>query len=689
MLSSHRAALLAAACLPLPCLAPLSLAQPAPPPIAVPEVAITGTAPSLTSPDAAAAAERLRAVPGNVSVVPAAEIRLRAGVTTLRDALEYVPGVFAQPKWGEDTRLSIRGSGLARNSHLRGVQLTQDGVPLNQADGSGDFQELDPLTFGHMEVLRGANAFGRGSATLGGVLNVATPTGRSDPGALLRGEAGSDGYRRAQAAYGVAAGDFDAWASLSALSQDGFRRHSDGESRRFNANAGWQPTESIETRILYGYNHIEQRIPGTLTRSQALSNPRAAAAANLLNDYQRNIESNRIASRSTWRIAPGAVLEAGASFVHRELDHPIFQYIDQRSDDVNGFARLTLDGEASGLRNRFVASATAGLGATDSHRYVNNGGHAGRLTASSSDRARTSTAAIQNTLYVLPSLGLVAGVQVGDAYRASRDRFLSDGDGSGSASYRYANPLVGAVWDVRPGAQVFANLSWATEPPTISDLTPLAARGFSALKAQRSRTAEIGTRGREGGLEWEVAAYRATIRDEIQLFDPTGTGASFALNAGRTIHQGVEAALGWTVLRDIVAGDSLALRGAYSFNDFRFDGDPTYGDNQLPGAPRHLTRAELRYRHPSGATLAPTVEWVPQGLFADNANTQRTSAYALLGLRAGWDFANGLSVFAEGRNLTDKRYVSSASVAPVATPASALFEPGFGRSVYGGLGFRF
>ncbi|WP_198380812.1 TonB-dependent receptor [Roseomonas sp. KE2513] len=688
MPSSLRAALPFAALLPLPFAA---LAQPliATEPVAVPEVAVTGALPSLTSPDAAQAAERLRAVPGNVSVVPAEEIRLRAGVTGLRDVLEHTPGVFAQPKWGEDTRLSIRGSGLARNSHLRGVQLTQDGVPLNQADGSGDFQELDPLTFGHVEVLRGANAFGRGSATLGGVLNFVTPTGRSDPGALIRGEVGSFGYRRAQAAYGVAAGGFDAWGSLSTLSQDGFRRHSDGESRRFNGNLGWQVTENVETRLYYSYNHIEQRIPGTLTRARALSDPRAAAAANLLNDYQRNIESNRIVSRTTWRIAPGALLEAGASFVHRELDHPIFQYIDQRNNDVNGFARLTLEGEASGLRHRLVVAATSGIGATNSNRYVNNAGHAGRLTASSSDRARTNTATIQDTVYVLPTLGLVAGVQLGDAYRASRDRFLSDGDGSGSASYRYANPLLGAVWDVTPAAQAFANLSWTTEPPTISDLTPLAAQGFASLRAQRARTVEVGTRGREGGLQWEVAAYRAAVRDEIQLFDPAGNGASFALNAGRTLHQGVEAALAWTVLRDLLPGDALTLRGAYTFNDFRFDGDPRYGNNKLPGVPRHLARAELRYRHPSGASLAPTVEWVPQGLFADNANTQRTGSYALLGLRGALDLENGLSLFVEGRNLTDRRYIASASVAPVATAASALYEPGFGRSVYGGLGLRF
>jgi len=41
---------------------------------------------------------------------------------------------------GKDSRLSIRGSGLSRYYHLRGLPPNQDGVPLNNADGSADFQ---------------------------------------------------------------------------------------------------------------------------------------------------------------------------------------------------------------------------------------------------------------------------------------------------------------------------------------------------------------------------------------------------------------------------------------------------------------------------------------------------------------------------------------------------------------------
>ena len=118
--------------------------------------------------------------PGGVAIVPAEAYRNSTVANTIKDILDYVPGVFAQPKWGDDTRLSIRGSGLSRNFHLRGVQLYMDGIPINTADGYGDFQEIDPTAYKYVEVWKGANALQFGANSLGGAINFVMPTGR-DP----------------------------------------------------------------------------------------------------------------------------------------------------------------------------------------------------------------------------------------------------------------------------------------------------------------------------------------------------------------------------------------------------------------------------------------------------------------------------------------------------------------------------
>ena len=123
-------------------------------------------------------------------------------------------------------------------------------------------------------------------------------------------------------------------------------------------------------------------------------------------------------------------------------------------------------------------------------------------------------------------------------------------------------------------------------------------------------------------------------------------------------------------------------------NDFRFDNDAKFGNNLLPGAPRHYLRAELLYKHANGFYVGPNLEWVPQAYFVDSANTLTTEPYALLGLKAGIDNGGPYSIYIEGRNLLDKTYIASASIIDKANAASPLFEPGTGRAVYAGFKAR-
>jgi iron complex outermembrane recepter protein len=56
--------------------------------------------------------------------------------------------------------------------------------------------------------------------------------------------------------------------------------------------------------------------------------------------------------------------------------------------------------------------------------------------------------------------------------------------------------------------------------------------------------------------------------------------------------------------------------------------------------------------------------------------------------QGGYDAGEGLSLYVEGRNLTDEAYIASVRIADKATDASPLFEPGTGRAVYAGMKYR-
>ena len=125
-----------------------------------------------------------------------------------------------------------------------------------------------------------------------------------------------------------------------------------------------------------------------------------------------------------------------------------------------------------------------------------------------------------------------------------------------------------------------------------------------------------------------------------------------------------------------------------TYNDFRFDGDATWGNNRLPGVGEHNVRAELLYRNPNGFYAGPNVEWMPKAYFVDNANTFTVDPFALVNFKVGYDKGSGWSGYLEGRNLFDKRYISTTITAGVADPTAQLFNPGNGRSIYGGLRYR-
>ncbi|MEY5014909.1 MAG: hypothetical protein RIS92_1267, partial [Verrucomicrobiota bacterium] len=101
----------------------------------MPETVVYGKGISLTVPAIESLRTELKSIPGGVDVIDA-ETYKRGKATTLKDVLDYSPGVFVQPRFGaEEARISIRGSGIQRTFHGRGLKLMQDGVPVNIADG--------------------------------------------------------------------------------------------------------------------------------------------------------------------------------------------------------------------------------------------------------------------------------------------------------------------------------------------------------------------------------------------------------------------------------------------------------------------------------------------------------------------------------------------------------------------------
>lgn len=641
--------------------------------------------PSLISPDIESARQSLTLKPGGVGLIDS-ESYLRGRASTLADTFAFAPGIFAQSRFGSDeARISIRGSGLQRTFHGRGIVLMQDGIPLNLADGGFDFQSIEPLAVSHINVWRGGNAIGYGASTLGGAIDYVTPTGRTS-GYRARLEVGSFDYVRAGVAVGAYHGKLDAFAAVSHQSQEGFRAHSEQSNQRIFANIGWQHSDNWESRFYLTAVKTDSELPGNLTKAQLKDNPRQANQSNIDSDQKRDFELYKAAFKSTYVVGE-TEWSTAAAWSYKDLDHPIFQVIDQKSNDATLHLSMVHNGELFAKANTIRAGILYTHGVTDAANFLNNLGNRGALVSKAEQTATNLSAYVENTLSLGEGLDVVAALAASTNKRDNKQLFGGNASSTYDLNYQRLMPKIGIIKRVGEVAY-FANISTSYEPPSFSETFTQ----NKAREAQRAVSGEIGSRGTKSFLKWDATLYYAKLKNELlTITDPVTTQVS-TINANDTLHYGAEVLLE----ADLLGGDwlespdnRLVARANWLWGEFVFDNDPAYGDNAIAGVPPHVVRFELVWEHAAGWYAGPVVEWVPEGGYIDHRNTFKSDSYATLGFRLGKRTDSGLSWFVEGKNLTDKHYAATTGVIEDAKSTdTAQFLPGEVLSVFGGVEYR-
>ena len=207
------------------------------------------------------AREDIDRTPGGVELVPQKTIE-DSRAANLKDVLDFVPGVLIRPRFGaaDESQLSIRGSGLRNNFHLRGINVLIDGFPYGNADGFSDFESLELLNTRYIEVFKGANALRFGGNTLGGAINLVTKTGSDgrphrEPcrGRLLRllqGLSSAPGRSMARS---------DLYTSFTDTELESFRQHAEQTRYRAYGTAGYALPGGTTLRFDLGFTDITRR----------------------------------------------------------------------------------------------------------------------------------------------------------------------------------------------------------------------------------------------------------------------------------------------------------------------------------------------------------------------------------------------------------------------------------------------
>ena len=657
-------------------------------------IVITGKSDSLTQNSIGSAKEDVKSIPGGASIVDLNQVR-EGRQATWSDSLGMAPGVYIQDRFGsEEARLAIRGSGLSRTYHGFGTKVMQDGVPINYADGMFDMQTLDPNASSYVEVLRGPNATTYGATTLGGAINFVAPTGYTSPSFVGKTEAGSFGYNKI---FGSTAGVmkpteaggnvWDYYVAGSQTKQDGFRQHSEMENQKLLANFGVKVNKDLESRFYVAAVRSRTQLPGYLTKAQLESTPniRNSAAAYVDdNNQRRDVDSQRFANKTTVRDGNN-VYEFAAYAMNYSLWHPItFGIIQQDVDTQGGHFKLTNTTGANQLTVAYLPSSGTTKGT--SHAPNANGLVKGNPSSVYQQQSVNNTFFVEDKYRLSDKTTLVGALQYDKANRKVSD-VVSLGNNY-DHNFSQWSPRVGVTHDMTPKHQVFASISRNFEAP----IHGLAGSTTLANKAQSGTTFEIGTRGEvtEGASQfgWDATYYRSNLKNEfLSACVVPGCSPAPTINVPKSIHQGLELGVSHLYARKVDTRLSLL------HSDFRFVDNSAYGNNQLPGFPPIIVRAESLYRF--GAEVngkpsyyaGPKIEWVPSKAPMDNTNTVYRDGYTLIGFKAGQAIDKKWSWFADARNLTNKKYAADSNISANlnGNGTGALYYSGNGRSIYVGV----
>ena len=634
----------------------------------------------------------IRDVARSISVVDKDRIQLGTQQLGLDEALAGVPGLYMQNRYNfaQDLRISLRGFGARSSFGIRGIKVLVDGIPETLPDGQAGVDSIDLGSTQSIEVLRGPASSLYGNAS-GGVIAISSELGSDTPYVEGRLAAGDYGYSQAQLKSAGKIGESDYLLNLGHTELEGYRDHSDARGSVLNSKLRMPLGDS--DRLTFSLNLTDQPKaddPGGINAAQAASAPSSARDQNVLFDSGESLEQQRFGAVYE-RSRPAGNLTLRNYYAWREFGNRL-PFVNGGSVDLDRFFWGL--GAQYGFGNLPEAlSLTVGVDVErqddDRKRFDNNQGSLGAMVFDQNEQVDSNGVYLQGQYDLTDQWAVLAGLRYDEISYDVTDRYLDDGDDSGTLDFDELSPSLAVNYRLDSGV-LFVSYSSAFETPTTTELAnPDASGGFNpSLSPQLADNFELGYKYSAGNLYYELAWFTIDLEDELIPFELEAfPGRTFYANAGSSSRDGIEAALSWAT------DTGLRVDASYTWSDFKFDnfvndGGTDFSGKQLPGLPEHFAYLGLSYASDSG--FSGTLETIYSGsLYANNANTASVSSYTVTNMRFAYEFQSGqwiIRPYAGVNNFFNESYNSNIRINAF---GGRYFEPAPERNFYAGVVVNF
>ncbi len=607
-------------------------------PIAGEEIVVTATKTDKTLED----------VPAAVYVISEKNIEL-SDSRNIEEMLDIVPGVFTQDRFHAGyNNVSFRGIGL--HTHVtRGILVLVDGIPINEAMGRIDFEQLNFDDVQKIEVLKGPVSALYGPNGITGVINVLTKEPPVKWTTTLKATAGSYGTTRFTADAGGRLGRFGLVLNASHYYSDGYYLNRNTYNTNKFSTKFRTDYETIGSLIFTTqYVKAKTDFPGPLTKEMYESGSRENTRKFTGSD--KDLLMIGLANRKYWNTHTD--LETNFFYRKKKDDYAYVDYfsIDKNLDNYGGEIKFHTDFNFLNRFNSFICGVSyTREDGTLKYYNLDSDGNRTDLTSDGTSIYDLIGFYVQDDFTPISRLTFTLGARYDIVKYDWRDNFLSDGNSSATTSISSISPKFALVYSPSRKLSLFANVGKGFNPPQISELYvgSYTSKPNPDLTPEYLTNYEIGFRGNcSNRLNYQMSLFWMDFKDQIVTNDVTHQYE----NVGETSHKGVETAI------QAQLHQNITLTLTYSYLEAKFEDYPGYTGNTLRQTPKNQIGGKLRYSNSWGIIWDVDVKWIDK-YYLDNSNEFTYDGHTVVNTRISYEKSHFLASL-NLNNVFDTRYAT-------------------------------
>lgn len=610
-----------------------------------------------------------------------------------------MPGIYAHAGARNTHRITIRGIGARSMYSTTKMKAYLNEIPLTSGMGETTLEDLNLEMIDRITLVKGPAATIYGAALGGTILYRAGQD--IDAGAKLetKNTFGSFGLMKNSIKYSHGWKNTSLELAVNRYSKDGFRQNDDYNRRSINVLAEHFVADKTSITYFGRFHDLKAHIPSSLDRTTFENEPESAAE-NWLNakGYEKYYK---------W-LNGFSLQQQFSSTVSSETSLFFKSY--------NGYERrpfnvLDDQTQTTGLRSVLNISPSwlngnTSLSAGFETFYEDYSWKTLETLPDDRDGETLTDNRQQRYYYNLFSTFQLAkenysidiGLNLNKTGYDYKDNFSDSTDYSTSHGFDWViAPRLSLSYHPFEFMNFYGSISHGFSAPSYEEAIDSQGFANTDLKPETGWNREIGLKGdfRKRDLSFKTVFFSMDV-DNLLVTKRLAEDRYTKINAGQTLHEGIESSLSYGLIDKINWKSTLTM--SYTFSDFRFvdfkDDGNTYDGNHLPGIPEHKVFASFNLTFFKNYFLYTDVIWVDRMPMNDE-NALYSDSYHRVNTKAGWRGQVGdkwkVEIYAGIRNLSRQQYASMVLVNAVGYGGSdpRYFYPAKPLNYYSGFTFSY